>query len=236
MAGQSEGSQSANGRTVLITGGTGGLGVAVTEAFLRDDWRTVITARGEVPDALESQREPETVHADLFEEDDAVRAVSVAAQEPSAPLRAVVNLAGGFSAGPRVGDTTTEGFEEQFRLNVRPTYLVTRSALRPLLDVGEGAIVCVASRAALQPFPGAAGYAASKAAVIAFSNAVAVEYGPEGVRSNVVLPGLIDTPANRAADPRADRSKWVAPSQIAAVIRFLASADSSSVNGAAIPV
>jgi NAD(P)-dependent dehydrogenase (short-subunit alcohol dehydrogenase family) len=236
MDGRSEGAHSANGGTVLVTGGTGGLGVAVTEAFLRDGWRTVVTSRGGVPDGLRSERRPETVHADLFEEDEAARAVSVAAQDPSAPLRAVVNLVGGFSAGPRVGETTTEGFEEQFRLNVRPTYLVTRSALRPLIEVGGGAIVCVASRAGLQPFPGASGYAASKAAVIAFSGAVAVEYGPEGVRSNVVLPTMIDTPANRAAAPGADRSKWVPPSRIAAVIRFLASADSSSVNGAAIPV
>lgn len=176
------------------------------------------------------------MHADLFEEGQAGRAVAVAARERSAPLRAVVNLVGGFAAGPRVGDTAPEDFEALFRLNVRPTYLVTRAALRPLIEAGGGAIVCVSSQAALRPFSGAAAYVASKAAVIAFSGAVAVEYGPEGVRSNVVLPGMIDTPANRAAAPGADRSTWAAPSQVAEVIRFLASPESSSVIGAAIPV
>jgi NAD(P)-dependent dehydrogenase (short-subunit alcohol dehydrogenase family) len=88
----------------------------------------------------------------------------------------------------------------------------------------------------VRPFPGASGYVASKAAVIAFSAALAVEYGRDGVRSNVVLPTMIDTPANRADQPGADGSRWTPPDRIAEVIHFLASAGASSVNGAAIPV
>jgi NAD(P)-dependent dehydrogenase (short-subunit alcohol dehydrogenase family) len=96
--------------------------------------------------------------------------------------------------------------------------------------------VCVSSRAALAPFPGAAGYATAKAAVLAFANAVAVEYRKHGVRVNTVLPSIIDTPANRAAQPDADHSRWVTPDEIARVVRFLAGDDSAPTSGATVPV
>ena len=106
-----------------------------------------------------------------------------------------------------------------------------------MIDAGGGAIVCVGTRAALEPFPGAAGYIASKAAVIAFARAIAVEYRDQGIRANVILPSVIDTPANRAVDarrrPRAGGSRR---SEIAGVIAHLVSADSAPTSGAAIPV
>jgi NAD(P)-dependent dehydrogenase (short-subunit alcohol dehydrogenase family) len=86
------------------------------------------------------------------------------------------------------------------------------------------------------PFRGGAGYAAAKAAVLAFAQAVAVEYRADGVRCNAVLPSVIDTPANRAAQPDADHSRWVPPQQVAAVIRFLCGEESAPTSGAAIPV
>ncbi|MBV9421799.1 MAG: SDR family oxidoreductase, partial [Solirubrobacterales bacterium] len=99
-----------------------------------------------------------------------------------------------------------------------------------------GSIVCVGTRAALQPFPGAAGYVSSKAAVIAFAQAVAVEYKDDGIRCNAILPSVIDTPANRASMPKADHERWVKPAEIAGVIAHLLSDASSPTNGAAIPV
>jgi NAD(P)-dependent dehydrogenase (short-subunit alcohol dehydrogenase family) len=86
------------------------------------------------------------------------------------------------------------------------------------------------------PFPGAAGYVTSKAAVLAVANAVAVEYRKQGVRANTVVPAVIDTPANRAAQPDADFSRWVAPAEIAQVILFLAGDASAPTSGASIPV
>jgi NAD(P)-dependent dehydrogenase (short-subunit alcohol dehydrogenase family) len=223
--------------TALITGGSGALGTAVTAAFLEAGWRTVITSvRSHAPLESETGRRAEVVQADLLDEAQAARAVAEAAGEPSAPLRAVVNLVGGFAAGPRVADTPVEAFEAQFEINVRPTFLVTRAALPRLLEQAGGAIVCVSSRAALEPFPGAAGYAAAKASVIAFGKAVAAEYGADGIRSNVILPGIIDTQANRAAQPDADHSRWASPHAIAETIRFLASHASRSLNGVALPV
>ena len=108
--------------------------------------------------------------------------------------------------------------------------------LPQLVDAGGGAVVCVSARAALAPFRGAAGYATAKAAVLAFTQAVAVEYRAAGVRCNAVLPSVIDTPANRAAQPDADTSRWVPPEQVAAVIRFLCGDESAPTSGAAIPV
>lgn len=222
-------------RTVLVTGGTGGLGGAVTAAFLEAGWRVVVPDRAGAGTAPAGTA-PVRVTADLLEPAGAARAVEAATADPAAPLRAVVNLVGGYASGGLVHETPVDEFDRMLRLNLRPTYLVTQAALPHLLAAGGGAVVCVAARAALSPFPGAAGYVTAKAAVLAFANAVAVEYRQRGVRCNTVLPSVIDTPANRAAQPDADHRRWVPPAEIAAVIRFLASDDSAPTSGASIPV
>ena len=218
-------------RTVLITGGTGGLGRAVVAAFAANDWRVVVLdmRTAELQGA-------QVVQADLTDPGDVGRAVQAATAEPGAPLRAVANLVGGFAAGQPVADTPVEVFEAQFALNLRPTYLVTQAALPALVAAGGGAVVCVSSRSALHPFAGAAGYCASKAAVIAFAQVVAREHADDGVRCNAVLPQMIDTPANRASMPPEQHDALTPPAEIAAVIRFLCSAESAPTTGAAIPV
>jgi NAD(P)-dependent dehydrogenase (short-subunit alcohol dehydrogenase family) len=220
-------------RTALITGGTGGLGGAVTAAFVAAGWRAVVPVRKDPPDGGDGAI---YVTADLTDPTAVEAAVAFAASEPAAPLRAVVNLVGGFAAGGLVHETPIEDFERILALNLRPTYLVTQAALPHLIETGDGAIVCVSSRAAVSPFPGAVGYITAKAAVLAFAGAVAVEYRAKGVRCNTVLPSVIDTPTNRAAQPDADTSRWVRPEDIATVIRFLASHESAPTSGAAIPV
>jgi NAD(P)-dependent dehydrogenase (short-subunit alcohol dehydrogenase family) len=94
----------------------------------------------------------------------------------------------------------------------------------------------VSSRAALRPFAGAAGYVTSKLAVLGLVDSLAAEYRDEGVRVNAVLPSVIDTPGNRAGQPDADHSRWVAPDQIAGVVLFLSGEDATAVSGAHIPV
>jgi NAD(P)-dependent dehydrogenase (short-subunit alcohol dehydrogenase family) len=224
-------------RSALVTGGTGGLGAAVVARLLDDGWRVVVPWIVERElERVERRDGLELVEADLFEPDAVARAVALAAGADGAPLRAIVNLVGGYAQGPRVADAPIADFEAQLRLNLRPTYLVTQAALPPLVAAGGGSIVCVGSRAALAPFPGAAGYVTAKAAVIAFAQAVAVEYRDERVRCNALLPSVIDTPANRAAMPNADVSRWVAPAQLAATIAFLCSEEAAATSGAAIPV
>jgi NAD(P)-dependent dehydrogenase (short-subunit alcohol dehydrogenase family) len=217
--------------SLVVTGASGGLGGAVASRLVADGWHVV------APTIDPAHRHPDgvvVVEADLTDEEQVAKVVEVAVAE--APLRAVVNLVGGYAGGTNVHELALDDFERQFTQNLRPTFLVTRAALPHLVAAGGGSIVCVGSRAAVQPFPGASGYIASKAAVIAFAKAVAVEYRDAGVRCNVVLPSIIDTPGNRASQPGADASRWVAPAQIAATILFLASDESAATSGTTVPV
>jgi NAD(P)-dependent dehydrogenase (short-subunit alcohol dehydrogenase family) len=221
-------------RSVLISGAAGALGRAVAEAFVADGWRVVAPVRGTAEEVAEGVTVVPGM--DLSDPDAVDESARVAAADQSRPLGAVVNLVGGYAGGAKVHELALADFERQFALNVRPTFLVTRAALPYLVSAGGGAVVCVSSRAAVTPFAGASGYIASKAAVLAFAQAVAVEYRDAGVRCNTVLPSVIDTPANRAAQPNADFSRWVTPAEIAGVIAFLAGDGSAPTSGAAIPV
>ena len=224
-------------KTALITGGTGGLGAAVTSRLLNEGWRVVVPWIAEQELERVSPHDGlELVRADLFAPEGVADAIATATQDERAPLAGAVNLVGGFDAPGKVHETPVDRFEEQFRLNLRATYLVTQAALAHLIRAGGGAIVCVGTRAALEPFSGAAGYAASKAAVLSFVRSVAVEYRDDGVRCNAILPSVIDTPANRAAMPNADHDRWVRPAEIAGTIAHLLSDDSAATSGAAIPV
>ena len=223
--------------SALVTGGTGGLGAAVTQAFLDGGWRVVVPVYDDAERSrLDAHERLVLENADLLDPDSAGALAALAASDARAPLRAVVNLVGGFAAGGRVHETPVEDFEAQLRLNLRPTYLVCGAAIAHLQAAGGGAIVCVSSRAALQPFSGAAGYVVSKAAVLAFVDALAVEYRDDAIRANAILPSVIDTPANRRSMPDADFSRWVTPQQIAAVVRFLCEDASAAVSGAHVPV
>jgi NAD(P)-dependent dehydrogenase (short-subunit alcohol dehydrogenase family) len=136
--------------SVLITGGTGGLGVAVVEAFKAAGWRVVVTyiVEGDqerLPDGVEA------VYADLSDPDDVGRAVRVAASDDQQPLKAVANLVGGFKDGQPVAETPPSDFEAMLELNLRPTYLVTQAALPRLVAAGGGAIRGAAGRATRPP-------------------------------------------------------------------------------------
>ncbi|MCU0257523.1 MAG: SDR family NAD(P)-dependent oxidoreductase [Solirubrobacteraceae bacterium] len=220
-------------RTAIITGGTGGLGAAVTARFLEEGWRVVVPWVAEA----ELERVPprdglELVRADLFDPGSA----AAVARAAGASTRAVVNLVGGFAAGGRLHETSADVLDEQLRLNLRPAWLVTAAALPAMLAAGEGAIVCVSSRAALRPFPGGAAYAVAKRAVLGLVDALHAEYAGDGIRANAVLPSVIDTPGNRAAMPDADPATWVPPARLAATIAYLCSPGAADTSGAHVPV
>jgi NAD(P)-dependent dehydrogenase (short-subunit alcohol dehydrogenase family) len=222
-------------RTVVVAGGTGGLGSAVTAEFLAAGWRVFVPGRSEKALAdLGAHDGLNTLVTDLADPAGAQQVAELAAADEGAPLRALVNLVGGFASGGRVHETPVEDFEKQLTLNLRPMYLMTQAVLPHLLAADGGAIVCTSSRSAVKPFSGAAGYITAKAGVLAFADALAAEYAKDGIRVNTILPGTIDTPTNRQTMPKADTSKWTPPARIASVVRFLVEND--GVSGARIPV
>jgi len=217
---------------VLVAGGTGALGAAVVKELVDNGYPVgatwVVEAERERLEGLEGV---ELIKADLFDPNEAASAVAAVSD-----LAAVVNLVGGYAEGGRIHETEPDEFDRLMRLNLRPNVLLARAATPRFIRRGGGAFVAVSARPALRPFAGAAPYIVAKAAVLSFVQTLDVEYRKDGVRANAILPSVIDTPANREAQPDADHSKWVAPEDIAKVVRFLISDESGPVSGAAIPV
>jgi NAD(P)-dependent dehydrogenase (short-subunit alcohol dehydrogenase family) len=230
-----------DGKVVLVAGGTGGLGRAVTLAFLAEGARVVATYRGkEEFDALknatgknESNLEG---HAVDVTDEIAVRQLIEKIVGKFRRLDAMVNTVGGYAGGTKLWDLETKVFDQMLALNLRAGYALSRAAVRAMLKEGHGAIVNVAAKAAFDHAGGAAAYAASKSAAVALMDSLAADLKGSGVRVNSILPSIIDTEANRKAMPTADFSKWPKPEDVARVILFLCSADAKVIQGAAIPV
>jgi NAD(P)-dependent dehydrogenase (short-subunit alcohol dehydrogenase family) len=228
-------------RVVLVAGGTGGLGRAVSLAFLKEGARVVVTYRnqGEL-DALRDLAVGNVARLDGFPVD--VTNESEVSQfiegiiAQHGRLDAMVNTVGGYAGGVKIWELDTETFDRMLALNLRSGYALSRAAVRVMLKQGSGAIVNVAAKAALDHGAGAAAYAASKAAAVAMIDSLAEDLKGTGIRVNTVLPSIIDTQANRKAMPKADFAKWPKPEDIARVIVFLCGDGAKVIHGAAVPV
>jgi NAD(P)-dependent dehydrogenase (short-subunit alcohol dehydrogenase family) len=221
-------------RAVLVAGGTGALGGAVLRQLVDAGYRVTATwvverERDRVEQAMGDR--VQLVEANLFDPDAVAAAV-----DSVDDLGAVVNLVGGYHSAGQAHEWELADYDRMLELNLKPGFLLVRAAMPRLIAAGGGSYVGVSARAAVRPFPGAVGYITAKAAVLAFVQALAVDYRDAGIRANAVLPNAIDTPANREAMPDADFSKWVPPAEIAKVVRFLVSDDSKPMSGAAVPV
>lgn len=230
-----------SGNVVLIAGGTGGLGQAVSLAFLEEGAKVIVPFRNEKEFAALQQvagpAQPSLQGHPLDVTDEA--AVGRLVDQIVAThgrLDALVNTVGGYAGGIKLWDLGTATFDRMLSLNLRAGYALSRAAVVPMLRQKHGAIVNVCAKAALDHGAGAAAYAASKAAALAMIDSLAADVKGTGVRVNSILPSIIDTPANRNAMPDADFAAWPKPEEIARVILFLCSNQASVIHGAAIPV
>jgi NAD(P)-dependent dehydrogenase (short-subunit alcohol dehydrogenase family) len=213
---------------VLITGANGGLGTAVSQEFLASGAKVIGVS-------LEwKQSAPfTTISADVTTQAGCESMVKQALEH--GPVDALGHLVGGFAGGSPLAETTDQTWDGMMNINLRAAFCCIRAVLKPMHAAGRGRIVAIGTRMAVEPSPNFAAYSVSKAALVALIKTVAAEGQKFGVTANVVLPSTIDTPANRAAMPKADFTRWVAPESIAKLIAFLAS-DAADTSGAVIPI
>jgi NAD(P)-dependent dehydrogenase (short-subunit alcohol dehydrogenase family) len=229
------------GQITVVAGGTGGLGRAVSQAFLDEGAIVIVTYRTQAEfnelvravaanaSRLEGQR------VDVTDETESRRFIEDTLAQHKR-LDALVNTVGGYVGGVKLWDLDAKVLDQMLALNLRSGYELARAAVPAMLRQGRGSIVNIAAKAAFDHPAGAAAYAASKAAAIAMIDSLAAEVAGSGVRVNSLLPSIIDTAANRKAMPKADFAKWPKAEDIARVITFLCSDDAKVINGASIPV
>lgn len=227
-------------KVVLVAGGTGGLGQAVSLAFLGEGARVIVSYRkDEEFTALQkaSGANPFLDGHNLDVTDQtAVDHLVEGIVRAHGRLDVLVNAVGGYAGGIKLWDLDRRVFDQMLDLNLRSGYVLSRAAAKAMIPRRAGAIVNVAGKAGVDHAAGAAAYAASKAAAIAVIDSLAADLQGSGVRANSILPSIIDTEANRKAMPTADFAAWPKPEDIARVILFLASDDAKVIHGAALPV
>jgi NAD(P)-dependent dehydrogenase (short-subunit alcohol dehydrogenase family) len=229
------------GQVVLVAGGTGGLGRAVSLAFLEEDARVVVSYRNQ--EEFAALRSAAGANGSLIEgrrvdvtDETATRQFIDRVLAEHGRLDAMVNTVGAYAGGMKLWESNTTVFEQMMALNLRSGLVLSRAVVPVMLKKKRGAIVNVASKAAIDHAAGAAAYAASKAAALAMMDSLAEDLKGTGVRVNSILPSIIDTEVNRKAMPNADFEKWPKPQDIARVILFLCSDDAKVIHGAAVPV
>src|SRR5579872_5119401 len=222
------------GRIALVTGASGGLGTQVTNALLDADAKVV----GLAPKIRQSDFDHPNFIAlpTALDSLDAARKAADTVVGRFGRLDVLAHLVGGFAGGQTVADTDDTTFQSMFDLNVNAAFHMLRAVLPHMRKAGAGRIIAIGSRAAENPGASVGAYSASKAALVSLIRTVALENKDAGITANVILPGTIDTPANRKAMPGADVAQWVQPGPIASLIVWLASDAGKDVTGAAIPV
>ena len=229
---------SGENQTVIVAGGTGALGAAVTRAFLASGARVVVTYRRKSEfDALAKVAGPALSGAELDATSETATqqfANDVAAKHGS--IDALVVTIGGYAGGKNVWETDAATYEQMLDLNLRAAWAMARGVAPVMIRQNRGTMINVASRAGYGRSAGAALYAASKAGALALWDSLAEEMKPYNINVNSIVPSIMDTPANRRAMPKADFSQWPNTEDIAKVILFLCLEDARVIHGAAIPV
>ena len=223
-----------NNQVALVTGASGGLGNFVTEAFLAAGATVIGVARSIQPSAF---ADPKFVAmaADLSRGEGTKEMVDVAIQRFE-KIDMLVHVMGGFAGGELIDDTDDATWDKMMNLNLRSAFNICRAALPHMRKAKRGRVIAIGARSAVEPKAYLSAYCASKAALVSLIRTVALEGKDDGITANVILPGTMDTPANRTDSPSADFSKWVPPVKVASLALWLASEEASQISGALIPV
>ena len=221
-------------KIALVTGADGGLGTHVTKALL-DAGATVIGVSRNIVQPDFDHPCFTALAADLSNPDAAKKVVDEAGAR-SGRLDVLAHLVGGFAGGKTIAESDDATFQRMLDLNLNSAFYVLRAVIPHMRRAGAGRIIAIGSRAAENPGPGVGAYSASKAALVSLIKTVAVENKDLPITANVLLPGTLETPANRIAMPEADTSQWVQPASVASLIVWLASEAAKDVNGAVIPM
>jgi NAD(P)-dependent dehydrogenase (short-subunit alcohol dehydrogenase family) len=221
-------------KVILITGANGGLGAAVTNAFLDAGARVAGVAK-----KIQNSDFPHPnfiAYSAELGSSDAARATVAAVIAKWDRIDALVHLVGAFTGGKSVAETGDDALDQMLDVNLRAAFHMIRAVLPGMRTRGAGCILAIGSRTAVEPQPMLGAYSASKAALVSLVRTVALENKDRGISANVILPGTMDTPANRAAMPGTDPAKWVQPAQVASLLVHLASNQASQISGAVIPI
>jgi NAD(P)-dependent dehydrogenase (short-subunit alcohol dehydrogenase family) len=221
-------------KTALVTGANGGLGTHVTKALL-DAGFTVVGLSPRIQESDFDHPNFIALPVALNSLDTAKKAVdSVIAR--CGRIDVLAHLVGGFVGGEPVAETDDATWQRMFDANLNSAFHILRAVIPEMRKAGGGRVIAIGSRAAEDPGPKVGAYSASKAALVSLMMTVALENKDAGITANVILPGTMDTPANRKDMPGADVSSWVKPESVASLIVWLASDAGKDVTGAAIPV
>lgn len=222
------------GKVALITGASGGLGAPVTRAFVEAGANVIGVSRS--IQTLDFPHPAFTAMPAELTSSEAARSVADAVASRFGRIDVLAHLVGGFAGGEPVEETSDATLEQMLELNLKSAFFMIRAVLPHMRRQGGGRILAIGSRAAVEPASRIGAYAASKAALVALIRTVAKENKDRGITANILLPATMDTPANRAAEPGADFTRWVQPAQVAALLVHLASEAASQITGAVIPV
>ncbi len=223
-----------NGRVVLITGAKGGLGSFVTQAFLATGAKVAGVSRS-IKDSDFPHPNFAAIEADLSSRD-AARQLAEAVFAKYGRIDVLAHIVGGFAGGASVADTDQATWDRMRDLNLNSAFHAVAAVIPHMRRNRFGRIIGVGSKSADRPHAGLGAYVVFKTAMVALFRTIALENADAGITANLVLPGTMDTPGNRAAMPDADFSKWVPPCSVANAIVWLASEQAGDVNGAVIPV
>jgi len=221
-------------RVILITGAKGGLGTSVTQAFLAAG-AMVAGSSMTIQDSDFSSPRFTALPADLTVAESARQLVH-ATLGRFGKIDALVHVMGGFAGGQPIPETSDETWDLMMNLNLRAAFNVLRAVIPQMRRAGRGRIVAISSRQAVEPAANLSAYNSSKAALVALIRTAAIENMDAGITANTILPGTMNTEANRQASPDADPSKWVQTERVASIAAFLVSDAGAEITGAAIPV